>query len=166
MAQAWQRSLQVTAVLGVSQPSTPWTGTQQSRSSITQAGYQIHLIQNLTALTKLCDPDTHFPFGLKYWAEGHTSSQNPTSMISLTSHSDSSLSSFKCAVPTCLSLLKKDLCQRSEGVKIVRTLKRKQAQRSSLFAPCPHPERAGQDMLLEPCTPQCQRQTLKNQIIR
>lgn len=30
-------------------------------------------------------------------------------MISLISHSDSSLSSFKCAVPTCLSLLKKHL---------------------------------------------------------
>lgn len=54
----------------------------------------------------------------------------------------------------------------SEGVRIVRTLKRKQAQRSSLFAPSPHPERAGQDMLLEPCTPQCQRQTLKNQTTR
>lgn len=33
----------------------------------------------------------------------------PTSMISLISHSFSSLSSFRCAVPTSLSLLKKDL---------------------------------------------------------
>lgn len=33
----------------------------------------------------------------------------PTSMISLISHSFSSLSNFRCAVPTSLSLLKKDL---------------------------------------------------------
>lgn len=59
--------------------------------------------------THLRDGNVHLPLVFKHYPEEHTSPREHTSMISLTSHSDSSFSSFKCAVPTCLSLLKKDL---------------------------------------------------------